>query len=135
VVGAKTFFVLIAIANFIRTPLFWQSTSLYSFDIAPPPIWVSGVYVFAAALFLYYPADRTQGSKPEIATPSSLYILLPADILRIATMILTATILALVIVSAANFVLPHNISGDIFELFILLLFLLLAFTYASRKAH
>lgn len=134
VVGARVFFLLVIFANFIRTPLFWQSASLYSFDIAPPPIWVSAVYVLTVTFFVYYHARRTRGTASEIDT-SGFYTLLPLDMLRFAMTILAGIIFAFAMVSAADFVLPHNISGNVFQLFMLFLLLLLAFTHTTRKAR
>lgn len=121
--GAKLYFLLLFVVSFVSTPAFWRSASLYSFDIAPPPIWVGGLYVVMSALFLYYTAP----AKRKSSDPSTLGILAPVDIIRPAITILVATVLSFLLISTADLLVPHNFAGRIFQLSLVLAVLLLVY--------
>ncbi len=132
--GERIFFLLIFLVDLIRKPFFWQSTSLYSFDIAPPPIWVSGLYAIVLQLFLYYRAHGMSGIgfKPG---STGLHAPIPVDKLRVAATILTATALAFLVVSGAGLLIPNNVAGKALQLFLLLVSLLVAVIITTREAR
>jgi len=132
--GARLFLLLIFIVAFICKPLFWESTSFYSFDIAPPPIWVSGLYALTLALFLYYQAHRTSGAGSKLGSTNP-YLSIPVDIVRTAITILIATALAFLVVSGADLLIPHNVAGKALQLLVLLVSLLIALIMTTGEAQ
>lgn len=129
--GARVYMLLTIVAESIGSPFFWQSTSLYAIDTAPPPTWVSGLYVLALALFLYdhaRPLNTTSGlgsSSPDTS--------LPIDTLRMAMTILTAATLSFLIALGTDLLIPHNVAGRSLQLLIVLVPLLAIFLMTTRE--
>ncbi len=132
--GLRLDYLLFSVAAFVATPLFWHSASLYSFDIAPPPDWVNGLYVLTLALLLYFQAHSTSGSKPvrdsiDGGEPISV------DKVRIASTTLMASVLTFLIVLGADSLLPHDVTGKAFQLFVFLIPLLAVFIMTTRRTQ
>jgi hypothetical protein len=73
-VGAKVFSVLIFFISLARTPLFWQTSSLYSVDLSAPPFWVSGIYVLTVAFYLFYDAHHELDRQAESVSAVTSYV-------------------------------------------------------------
>lgn len=132
--GAKVFSVLIFLISLARAPLFWLTSSLYSVDLAAPPFWVSGIYVLTVAFYLFYDAQRERDWDAKVSALTS-YAHVPLDVVRTSKTVLAATILAFGLVSVSDFLLPHNVSGDVLQLFIVSVILLMSFGFMGRKAR
>lgn len=109
--GSRIYFLLIFLVIFVSTPSFWQSLSLYSIDIAPPPVWISGMYVVAVSLFLYYFGHRApiQAANYPVTVRE---VDLPVDWFRLATSICITSVAALALTVGAGLVLPDNVTGQ-----------------------
>ena len=126
--GAKLYFLLLFIVSFVGTPSVWRSASLYTFDIAPPPIWVGGVYVVITALFLYCSASTEKDN----LGPITLGLHAPLEIVRVTVTILIATVLSFILVSVADLFIPQNFAGRAFQVCLVLGALLAAYFINAR---
>lgn len=133
-VGARALFLVVLMARLVGTPLFWQSTSLYSLEIAPPPAWVSGIYVLATAFYLYYDSHREIPTRSESGT-LDWDSLITFDLGRISMTVLAAVVLAFVAVTISNFILPQNVSGYVTQLFIISAALFASFIMIPHRAR
>lgn len=129
--GARVYLLLTLVAESIGSPFFWQSTSLYAIDTAPPPTWVSGLYVLALVLFVYYHA-RPLNTTSELGSPGP-DVSLPIDTLGMAVKILTATTLSLLTAVGTDLLIPHNVAGRSVQLLIVLVPLLVVFVMTTRE--
>jgi hypothetical protein len=129
--GARVYLLLTIVAESVASPFFWQSTSLYAIDIAPPPTWVSGLYVLALALFVYN-RTRPLNTTSELGSPGPDFT--PAiDTLGMAVKILMATALSFLTAIVADLLIPHNVAGRSAQLLIVLILLLGGFVMATRE--
>jgi len=133
-VGARALFLVVLMARLVPTPFFWQSTSLYSLEIAPPPAWVSGIYVLAIAFYLYYDSHRKIPAHSDSGT-SDWSSLITFDLGRVSVTIFVAVVLAFVAVTISNFILPQNFSGYVIQLFIISAALFASFIMIPHGAH
>ena len=129
--GARLLLLLLSLIALAGSPLFWLSTSLYSVDTAPPPIWISAVYVLILPLFLYY---RNHHDFDPVAKAMRLDTPLPADAVRIVATVLVATVLTFLAASAADFLIPHNMTGKVLQLFGILIIALITLKLTTREA-
>jgi hypothetical protein len=113
--GAKINFLLASFLTLTASPAFWFSHSFYSLDVLQIPNWVSGIYVFAMAFYLYRGALGIDF--PNITRESANLERMPLlNPLRLSCDILIATVLALALVWAASMIIPSNATGNLIEL-------------------
>jgi hypothetical protein len=135
--GARAYFLLIFMVAFATNPAFWRSASLYSIDMAPPPVWIGGIYVVAISVFLYYYSRKEPLQGAPNYPPGSPQIRLPLDPFHVATSICIATLAALAMTWTAGFLLPDNVTAQALQvlaiLFVVLVFTLRNITRESPK--
>lgn len=131
--GLRMFLLLISISTFIGTHFFWRSASLYSFDIAPPPLWVGGICVLTLTLFLYFHGRRFPVAESQHG-PADLESFTPVSMMRTAITILTASGLAFLLAFGADLAIPHNVAGKALQVLVFLVALLVTFIITKREA-